>query len=127
MKTTEVTAHHFLAKFGEQYIHSGSFSYYECDNGLGIIKDNIRNSIELVSPPNLKLDDISEEDEFALLTMVCGNFKKDVIHPVNDSIYDYENREQAASRNFTFTRLLLVLLLLALTLFALMLIQFLIG
>ncbi|WP_138755924.1 hypothetical protein [Paenibacillus sinopodophylli] len=125
MKTIEVTPEHFISKFGPEYIASDSFTYYECDNGLGIIKDNVKNSIQLVSRSEISIEEISQEDEFALLSMVCGDFKTDIDHPTNDTLSDFEFRERKASRNFTLTWTVMVTMLFICTLLSLLLYSYL--
>ncbi|GKU77581.1 hypothetical protein [Paenibacillus sp. L3-i20] len=125
MKTIEVTPYRFSAKFGSEHIAAGSFTYYECDNGLGIVKDNVRQSIQLIHPPHIQISEISQEDEFTLLSMVCGNFKPDITIASTDILSDYEYREKSASRAYFATWIGIAVVLLACTLLALFLYSYL--
>ncbi|MFD0588506.1 hypothetical protein ACFQZE_10875 [Paenibacillus sp. GCM10027627] len=125
MKTNEVTPYHFSAKFGSEHIAVGSFTYYECENGLGIIKDQVKQTVHFVNPPHVQVRDLTEEEEFNLLTAVCGDFKPDLSVPMNDTLADYELREKKASRRFAATWTAIVGVLLACTLLTLFLFSYL--
>lgn len=121
LKTIEVTPYHFTTKFGSEYVNSGSFTYYECDNGVGIIKDKVKNTVQLVNPLNLQIEELSQEDEFALLSIICGDFNTDIVRPSNDTLSDYEYRERKASRAFNATWAVIVSILFLCTLLSLLL------
>lgn len=125
MKTTEVTPYHFSAKFGSEHIASGSFTYYECDNGLGIIKDNVKQTIRLVGGDDIALEELSPEDEFALLARISGEFKPDIRHPANDTLTDYESREMKASRQHSLSITIIAAILFLCMLFTLLLYSYL--
>lgn len=98
MKTKEITAAQFSATFGTDRIVPGSFSYFFCDNGIGIIRDNHRKSIEIVTNDASVPTDISYEEELVLLSLVCGEFQEEIVIPAQDTLEDYETREKHSRR-----------------------------
>ncbi|QGQ98832.1 hypothetical protein EHS13_30110 [Paenibacillus psychroresistens] len=99
MKTSELSAIEFSARFGKDKIIPGPFSYFLCDNGLGLIKDNIKKSIEVLAAAEISHVELTLEDELALLSLVCGEFSEEIIIPKHDTLMDYEAREKSTSRN----------------------------
>ncbi|WP_115995636.1 hypothetical protein [Cohnella lupini] len=97
MKTSEITPAEFSARFGTQHIIPGSYSYFACDNGVGVIRDNSSQSIEIVASPDMDSSDITPEDELMLLSLVCGDYKQTVDIPRSDHLLDYEARNTKAS------------------------------
>ncbi|MFB9277195.1 hypothetical protein [Cohnella cellulosilytica] len=94
MKTKELTAAEFASKFGTDAVSAGSFSYYECDGGIGIVKDNRSKSIEVVVASGARPPELSPEDELQLLSLVCGEYEEEVAIPLGDSLFDYEARDR---------------------------------
>ncbi|MDQ0885062.1 hypothetical protein QFZ81_000150 [Paenibacillus sp. V4I9] len=98
MKTSETTPAEFSARFGTNKVLPGQFSYFICDNGVGVIRDNSNNSIEIVAVDEIVPTDITPEDELLLLSLVCGEFKEDLTIPRTDTLFDYEEREKLSQR-----------------------------
>ncbi|RJX39138.1 hypothetical protein D3P09_16735 [Paenibacillus pinisoli] len=121
MKTTEVTAQRFADKFGPEHVAPGPFAYYECDNGLGIIKDTVKNTIQLVKHSQFIEQDLSPEDEFAMLTAVSGPFVPDTIHPPYETLADFEFRERKAATALSATWSILILVFLTCLVLAILL------
>jgi len=98
LKTNEITAAEFVARFGSDVVKAGAFSYFICDNGLGLIRNNADRSVEIVQPPHAEISELSPEDELQLLSLICGDFSADVELPPNDTIFDFERRERSSRR-----------------------------
>jgi hypothetical protein len=98
LKTKEITPQEFASKFGKESLKSGSFAYFVYDNQFGIIRDNIRKSIDVIGTHEVNSSDITPEEELALLALVCGEFKEEVEVPRSDTIFDYEEREKSTKR-----------------------------
>lgn len=101
MKTREITQAEFAARFGTQHIAPGSFSYFECDNGVGLIRDNSSSSIEVITTSNIEHAELSFEDELTLLALVCGDHREVVEIPSGELIVDYEKRDLSSRRKLS--------------------------
>jgi hypothetical protein len=99
LKTIEISPAEFSARFGTDKVTSGPFSYYVIDNGVGVVKDNSKRSIEVVAASEIDLIDISVEDELLLLALVCGEYKEEINIPQIDTLWDYEERELTSKKN----------------------------
>lgn len=111
MKTNEITAAEFSAKFGTDTILPGPFSYFISDNGVGVIKDNNRKSIEVITTKDIELTDISVEDELLLLTLVCGEYKEEITIPKVDTFENYEARDRSAKGTLYIMWIILIVIL----------------
>ncbi|MCD1257389.1 hypothetical protein B5M42_000880 [Paenibacillus athensensis] len=98
MKTKEMTAAQFAAQFGSEAVKPGAFSYFMCENGLGLIRNNADRSIEIVQPPHHEIGELSPEEELQLLALVCGDFATDVDMPPSETVFDFEQRERSSRR-----------------------------
>lgn len=104
MKTTEATPAQFKARFGDDRIAPGRFSYFICDNGMGIIRDDNKRTLEVVADDKLNAAELSPEDELVLMSLVCGDYQEEIEIPSVDALYMYEEREQSSKRNLLLVR-----------------------
>ncbi|THF73919.1 hypothetical protein [Cohnella fermenti] len=110
MKTREISADEFSSRFGVERA-AGDFAYFVCDNGIGMIRDNRTRTMEVIVLPEAKPEALSEEDEIALMSAICGEYEQDCLWndglPKSDRLQDYEEREQAAGRRLNGIRAML--------------------
>jgi hypothetical protein len=95
LRTKELTPAEFASRFGTDVVAAGSFSYFECDNGIGIIKDNRQRTIEIIVSADTPLPELSPEEELQLLSLVCGDYEEDISIPSSDNLFDYEQRDRS--------------------------------
>jgi len=81
MKTREISAAEFGIRFGLDRLQTGSYAYFACSNGMGIIRDNTSKSIEIVHGTELNPAELTAEEELMLMAVVCGDFKEDIEIP----------------------------------------------
>lgn len=102
MKTREITQAEFAARFGTHTIVSGAYSFFECDNGIGLIRDNSSSSIEVINASDIELAELSYEDELMLLALVCGDHREVVEIPRSEQLSDYEKRDLTSKRRLIY-------------------------
>jgi len=71
---------------------------------MGIIRDDNKRTLEIVSDTRLNDAELTPEDELALMSLVCGDYQEDIEVPPGDSLFMYEEREQTSRRNLLLVR-----------------------
>ncbi|GFN30946.1 hypothetical protein [Paenibacillus xylaniclasticus] len=113
MKTTQATPAQFQARFGSDRIVPGRFSYFICDNGMGIIRDDNKRTLEIISDSQLDDTELTPEDELILMSLVCGDFQEEIEVPAVDSLFMYEERELKSRRSLHLIRYAIFLIVAA--------------
>ena len=98
VKTSKVTPAEFSAKFGTPATPPESFSYFLCDNGIGVVRNDTNQTLEIMAAAEINPLDISFEDELQLLSLICGDYKEHVSIPRTDTFLDYQERENVTRR-----------------------------